>query len=73
MELDSVHERVFVYRPGVRRATTHRLAIGLAGASDILLVDRREGDKLDGVDLNLTETDPVAAALLDTRPPPQSD
>jgi hypothetical protein len=41
------------------------LAVGFAGSSDVLLEDRPERDKLDGVDLDLTEADRVAAALLD--------
>ena len=49
----------------MRGALAQRLAIGLARSSDVLPSDRRERDKLDGVDLDLTGADPVAAALLD--------
>jgi len=49
------------------------LAVGLARSSDVLTADRRERDELDGVDLDLTGADTVAAALLDPRPLPQSD
>jgi hypothetical protein len=73
MELDPVDERVLVNRTGVRGTPAQRLAVDLAGSSDVLPRDRRERDKLDRVDLNLTEADPVAAALLDPRPLPQSD
>ncbi|MGO9971324.1 MAG: hypothetical protein ACLP01_00540 [Solirubrobacteraceae bacterium] len=73
MELDSVNERVLVDRPGVRGALAQRLAVGLAGSSDVLRGDSRERDKLNGVDLNLTGADPVAAALLDPWPLPQSN
>ena len=73
MELDSIHERVLVDRPGVGGALAQGLAVGLAGSSHVRPGDRRERDKLDGVDLDLTGTDPVAAALLDPWPLPQSD
>ena len=73
VELDPVDERVLVYRPGVRGALAQRLAVGLAGSSDVLRRDPREGDKFDRVDFNLTEADPVAAARLDPWPLPQSD
>ena len=46
---------------------------GLAGAPDVLFSDRPKRDKLDGVDLDETGADPVAAALLDLRPLPQPD
>ena len=73
VELDPVHERVLVDRPRVRGAVAQGLAVGLAGAPDVLLGDRRERDEVDGVDLDLTEPDPVTAALLDLWPLPQPD
>ena len=73
MELDSIDERVLVDRSGVRGAPAKRLSVGLAGSSDILPGDRCERDKLDRVDLNRAEANPVAAALLDLRPLPQPD
>ncbi len=73
MELDSVDERVLVDRPCVCRAPAQRLAVWLAGSTYVCGGDRRERDKLDGVDLNLTRADAVAAALFDLRSPPQSD
>ena len=73
MKLDSIDERVLVDRPSVCGALAQRLAVGLACSSDVPRRDRRERDKLDRVDLDLTEADPVAAALLDLRPLPQSD
>jgi hypothetical protein len=73
VELDPVDERVLVYRPGVRGALPERLAVGLAGSSDVLPSDRRERDEFDGIDLNLTESNSVAAAPLDPRPLPQPD
>ena len=57
----------------MRGALAQRLTVGLAGPSDVLAGDRRERDKLDGVDLDLTGPDPVAAALLDPWPLPQPD
>lgn len=73
MEFDSVHERVPVYRSSVRGALAQRLPVGLAGASDVVGADRRERDKLDGIDLDLAETDPVTAADLDPWLLPQPD
>ena len=73
MELNAVDERVLVDRPRVRGAPAQRLAVGLAGSPDILRGDRRERDKLDGIDLDLTQADPVAATLPDPRPLPQTD
>jgi hypothetical protein len=73
MELDPVDEGVLVDRPRVRSTVAQGLAVGLASSPDVRLGDRREGDKLDGVDLDQTGTDPVAAALLDLRPLPQAD
>ena len=73
MELNPIDERVLVDRPGVRGTPAQRLAVGLAGSSNVLRGDRRERDKLDGIDLDLTGADPVAAALLDTWLLPQSD
>jgi hypothetical protein len=35
-----------------------RLAVGLAGSSDLLPGDRREREKFDRVDLDLTKADP---------------
>jgi hypothetical protein len=71
MELDPVDEGVLVDRPGVRGALAQSLAVGLAGLPDVCLGDRRERDKLDGVDLDQAGADPVAAALLDLWPLPQ--
>ena len=73
MKLNAIHEGVLVYRPGVRGAPAQRLAVGLAGSPDVLPGDCRERDKLDGVHLDLTWPNPVAAALLDPWPRPQSD
>jgi hypothetical protein len=47
VELDPVDERVLVDRPGVRRALAQRLAVGLAGSSDVLPGDRGEREKFD--------------------------
>src|SRR3954468_11654289 len=73
MELDPVDEGVLVDRPRVRCAVAQTLAVGLAGSPDVRFGDRRERDELDGVDLDQTGADPVAAALLDLRPLPQPD
>jgi hypothetical protein len=70
VELDPINERVLVDRPGVRGALAQRLTVGLAGPSDVRPGDRRERDKLYCIDLDLTEADPVAAALLDPWPLP---
>ena len=73
MELDPVDEGVIVDRPRVRGTVAQGLAVGLAGSPDILLSDRRKWDKLDGVDLDQTGADPVAATVLDLWPLPQPD
>jgi hypothetical protein len=73
VELDSIDERVLIDRPGVRGAPAQGLAVGLARSSDVLPGERSERDELDGVDLDPTRADPVAAALLNPRPLPQSD
>src|SRR3954453_19449930 len=73
MELDPVHQGVLVDRSRVRGALAQGLAVGLAGSPDVRLGDRRERDKLDGVDFDHAETNPVAAALLDVRPLPEAD
>ena len=73
MKLDEVRQRVLVDRSGVCRALTQRLAVRLADASHVLRGDRRERDELDAVDLDLTQANPVAAALLDLWPLPQPD
>ena len=63
VELDAVHEGVLVDRACVRGSVTQGLAVGLACSPDVRLGDRRERDELDGVDLDLTRTDPVAPTL----------
>jgi hypothetical protein len=73
MELDPVDEGVLVDRPRVRGAASQGLAVGLAGAPDVRLGDRSERNELDGVDLDQTRADPVAATLLDLWPLPQPD
>jgi hypothetical protein len=73
VKLNSVDERVLVDRAGVRGALAQRLAVGLAGSSDVLRGDRRERNDLDVVNLDLTGADPVATAMLDLRARPQSD
>src|SRR5215211_4801665 len=69
--LGSLDEGVVVDGPGMRGSVAQGLAVGLAGLSDVRLGDRRERDKLDGVDLDQAGSDPVAAALLDLWPLPQ--
>jgi hypothetical protein len=73
VEFDSIDERALIDWPGVRGAPAQRLAVRLALSSNVRTGDRCERDKLDGVNLNLTRADPVAAAFLDPRPLPQSD
>ena len=58
VKLNAVDERLLVYWPRMRGPVAQRLAIGFAGSSDVLLGDRREWDKLDGVDLDFTEAGP---------------
>jgi hypothetical protein len=73
VELDPVDEGVLVDRPRVCGAVAQGLAVGFAGSPDVRLGDRRERDKLDGVDLDQTGADSVTAALLDLWPLPQPD
>jgi hypothetical protein len=73
VEFDSVNERVLVYGSSVRGALAQCLTVELAGTSDIVLGDSREWDELDGIDLDLTLTDPITAALPHLRPGPQPD
>lgn len=73
MKLDAVDERVLLDRSGVRGPPAQRLAVGLAGSADVFPTDRRKRDQRDGVDLDLTKTDPVATALPDPWLLPQSD
>jgi pimeloyl-ACP methyl ester carboxylesterase len=73
VKLNTKDESVLVDRTGVRGAPAQRLAVGLAGSSDVLSRNCGERDKLDGVDFDLTEPDPVTAALLDPWPLPQPD
>ena len=73
MQLDPVDERLLADRPRVRGAPAQALAVELAGAPDVRLGDRGERDQLDGIDLDQTGPDPVAATLLDLRPLPEPD
>ncbi|MGO9959785.1 MAG: hypothetical protein ACLP50_28055 [Solirubrobacteraceae bacterium] len=57
----------------MRGTLAQRLTVVLAGSSHVLPGDRGERDKLDDVDLDLTRTEPVAAALRDAWLLPQSD
>jgi hypothetical protein len=57
----------------VRGAIAQGLAVGLAGAPDVRLGDRRERDKLNRVDLDQSGTYSVPATLLDLWPLPQPD
>ena len=59
--------------PACVPAAAQGLAVHLAGSPDVRLGNRRERDKLDGVDLDQTGPDPVAATLLDLWPLPQPD
>src|SRR4051812_9388015 len=71
MELDPVDEGVLVDRARVRGAVAQGLAVGLACSSDVRLRNRRERNKLHGVDLDHTGGDPVTATLLDLWPLPK--
>ncbi len=73
MELNPIDESVIVDRAGVSGAPTQRLAVGLACSSHVRPSDCGERDELDCVDFDLTEADPVAAALPDLGPLPQPD
>src|SRR3954454_15048633 len=73
MELDPVHERVFVDRSRVRGPAAQRLAVGLAGAPHVGLADHPERDELDGVDLDQADSHAIPTTLLDLWPLPEPD
>jgi len=73
VELDSIDERALVDRSCVRGPLAESLAVRLAGSSDVLAGDGREGDKLNGVDLDFTGSHAVATALPDPWQLPQPD
>ena len=52
MELHAEHERVAIDRPGMCRASTKALEIGLSGLHEVVVGDRRERQQLDVVDLD---------------------
>lgn len=72
VELDPVDDRLLVDRARVGGPAAQRLAVGLTGTSDVDVADHREGHRFDRVDLDLPWVDPVAAALLDLGPAPQT-
>ena len=73
VELDPVQERVLVDGPGVGSAPAKGFDVCLTGSVDVGIVDRREGDKLDQVDLDPTVTDTVAATGFHLRPTPETE
>src|ERR1700729_4019039 len=73
VKLNSIHERVVIDRPRMRGTLAQGLAVGLAVSADVLPGARRERHEVGGVDLDLTRPDPIAPALLDPWPLPQSD
>lgn len=52
VELDPVHQRAIVNRPGMRGAAPQRLAIRLTGPLHVFRADRAERHQLDQVHLN---------------------
>lgn len=60
-------------RPGVGGPVPKRLAIDLARCGNVAVGHGREGQHLDGVDLDDDTGSAVAAALLDLRPAPEPD
>jgi len=54
VERDSIDQRVLVDRSSVAGASARRLAVGIAGSSDVLRGDRPEGREFGGVDLDLS-------------------
>ncbi len=70
MELDPIEQRVIVDRPGVGGPAAEGLAVQLSRTGHVLGVYRREGDEVDGVDLDVDITDRVATTGLHLRSAP---
>lgn len=60
---DPIDECVLFDRAGVGGSASERLAVRLAGPSDVLVGERCKRHQLDGVDLDRAEPDPVAPPL----------
>jgi hypothetical protein len=75
MELHAVQDGVIVDRAGVCSASTKGLNVGLSSPTKILVVDRRERQQLDLVDLDHHGTASVDTSDLDlwSRPEPVAD
>src|SRR5579863_5989872 len=72
MKLDAIHERVAVYWTCVCCALAESFKVQLASPSNLRRGDCREGDKLDSVDLDLTEANAITATRLDSGTLPQA-
>ena len=70
VELDSVDEGVIVDRPGVSSPVPERLTIRLARGGHVIDGHGREGQDLEGVDLDDDVGGPVVAANRDFRSTP---
>jgi hypothetical protein len=75
VELDPVHEGVVVDGPGVGGSPAEGFNVCLSGAADIVLVDQREGNQFDRVDLDPAWSDGVPAPRrhFPTAPEPDRD
>ena len=71
MELHTPHERVVGDRAVVSRALSQRLTIGLTRAAHIHVIDRGEGQLLDGIDLDKTAAHGIPPAHPDLVARPQ--
>ena len=73
VELDPENERVITDRTRVGGSQAEGLKVGLAGSSQVSVVDGGERDQLNRVDLDLAFGHAVAAAGLHLRSAPQPE
>ncbi len=73
MEFDPIDQGVIVDRPGMSGPSSKGCEVRLACSADVGVIDEREGDQFDRIDLDFTVTDPVATAGLHLQPTPQPE
>lgn len=73
VELNPVDESVIVNGSRMDSPPSQRFEICLAGLANICIVDEGEGDKIDGVNLNLTIAHSVPTASLHLGTLPQTE
>jgi hypothetical protein len=73
VELDPVEEGFIVDRPSMGGPLSERFKVCLASLEYVGVVDGREGDQLDRVNLDLAVTHSIATTRSHFRPPPQPE